>query len=165
MRKKRSQEAASGNKPPRIICLEAETFLHFIFEVVIRGWFKEIDLVFTKTGIEAWHEIAVKKPDLFITNRIHPPGFDGIEILYELAKARADFPIVWTTGSPTVAENAEIFHLGLKSKVLPKPFKIEDLQEILNEFIGPCENPNPTLASQEWAKNHLETRINSAANS
>jgi DNA-binding response OmpR family regulator len=126
-------------KKPRIVLVEDEKELSTLFAVMIRDWFKEAELVRFENGDAAWQELSQTKPDLLITDLIHP-GLTGGELARKLAEQQVTFPVLIISGS-TGDWFQEFAGLGIKVAFLNKPFPREDFWQLLNDLAGPCDFP------------------------
>ena len=131
--------ATTDRRKPRIILVDDEKHMLQLFELYIREWFKEVDLVLFQNGDTAWEELNRQAPDLLITDWYHP-GLDGGEMVRKLAQTQSRIPVLMISACDWeyVREFADS---GIKVVFLQKPFSSEQLWRALNELIGPCDFP------------------------
>lgn len=131
--------ATPGQRKPRIILLDDEKHMLQLFDLYLREWFKEVDLVPFQNGDAAWEEISRQEPDLLITDWYHP-GLDGGELVRKLAQIPAKFPVLMISACDhdVVREFADS---GIKVVFLQKPFGAGHLWQTLNGLVGPCDFP------------------------
>jgi two-component system nitrogen regulation response regulator GlnG len=130
---------ASNQKKPRIILVDDEKHMLQLFEIYIREWFKEVDLVLLQNGDYAWNEFSRQEPDLLITDWYHP-GLDGGELVQKLIEIHSQVPVLLISACD--AEYVREFQdSGVKIVFLQKPFGSEQLWRLLNDLVGPCDFP------------------------
>ena len=143
----------SDSKMPRIILLEDEPDVSHLFEVCLRDWFAEVDIVKFEDGAKAWKEMTREAPDLLILDWAHP-GLTGHELLKRLAAARARFPILLT--SEYFERHVQLFmDRGLRLGFLPKPFGIQEFWAAINQLVGPSDRTEMQAATREEVLTHL----------
>jgi DNA-binding NtrC family response regulator len=127
------QPSSASRRKPVIILLEDERLLRHFFEDTIRAWSTEVDLRAFENGDDVWRELSHARPDLLITDALHP-GMDGGGIVCKLAEIPTRCAVLWTSGGSdyTLAS----FFPRLKIEVLPKPFGPEQLREKLELLLG-----------------------------
>ena len=131
--------ARSGHRKPRIVLVDDEKHMLQLFELYIREWFKEVELVPFQNGDVAWEELSRQAPDLLITDWYHP-GLDGGELVRKLAQQPARFPVLMVSACDTEVIR-EFADSGINVVFLQKPFGSEQLWRALNDLIGPCDFP------------------------
>ena len=82
----------------RIIILDDEPMLLEIYELMIRGFCKEVTLLKFRNPWEALQELLRVAPDLLITDMCHG-GLEGREMLPLLAQKKVGFPILVISGT------------------------------------------------------------------
>jgi CheY-like chemotaxis protein len=126
-------------KRRRIMILEDERQLIDLFEMSIRDWFQDPDIVSFVNGNAAWEELNRQEPDMLIMDCSHP-GLSGIEIMEQLAAKPAKCIILLTSELFEGNLNG-VLNRGLKVHYLHKPFGIVQFWRSLNEHIGPSDFP------------------------
>jgi DNA-binding response OmpR family regulator len=129
----------SNTLKPRVVILEDERQLVDLFELCIRDWFRNAEIISFQNGNAAWQEVEAREPALLIMDCSHP-GLNGVEIMERLAGRQTKCTILLT--SELFAENLKkLTNRGLKVAYLPKPFGIVQFWKMLNEHIGPSDFP------------------------
>lgn len=77
--------------------------------------------------------IGLEEFDIVISD-INMPGGSGIELMHHCKKVRPGLPVVLITGFSDLKETEEAYEMGARG-FLPKPFKKEELFEILNLWL------------------------------
>lgn len=132
--------ATSGSaKRPRIILVDDEKHMLQLFEVYIREWFKDVELIQFQNGDTAWQELSRQQPDLLITDWYHP-GLNGGELVHKLAEKKSKVPVLMISACDTECVR-EFADSGIKVVFLQKPFASEKLWQALNQLAGPCDFP------------------------
>jgi DNA-binding response OmpR family regulator len=134
--------ASSDQRKLRIVLLDDEKHMLKLFELYIREWFKDVELVPFQNGDAAWLELSRTEPSLFITDWYHP-GLDGGELVRKLAEKQAKVPVLMISACDA-EDIREFAGLGIKVVFLQKPFGSEQLWRALNEMVGPCDFPPRT---------------------
>jgi DNA-binding NtrC family response regulator len=80
----------------------------------------EVDLV--PDGRSAIERLRIMPYDLLITD-LKMPGVDGLAVIREARRLRADIPVIIITGYSTEASAIEAVNLGV-SGYLTKPFRV-----------------------------------------
>jgi DNA-binding response OmpR family regulator len=80
----------------------------------------EVDLV--PDGRSAIERLRIMPYDLLITD-LKMPGVDGLAVIREARRLRADIPVIIITGFSTEASAIEAVNLGV-SGYLTKPFRV-----------------------------------------
>lgn len=89
-------------------------------------------------GDEGLQRFAEQPPDLVITD-ILMPGREGIETIIELRRRRPELPILAISGGSRNTERDEVLEsadlLGA-TRVLPKPFALDQLRALVHGMLG-----------------------------
>jgi CheY-like chemotaxis protein len=89
-------------------------------------------------GDEGLQRFAEQPPDLVITD-ILMPGREGIETIIELRRRRPELPILAISGGSRSTERDEVLEsadlLGA-TRVLPKPFALDQLRAVVHGMLG-----------------------------
>lgn len=78
------------------------------------------------------------KYDVILTD-LSMPGLSGLELAKQVRKARPDIPIVLLTGWEVNLDKSQLESAGI-TKVLYKPFRIEQMTEIIKSITSESEN-------------------------
>lgn len=126
---------------PRVILIEDEPVMWEIFEIWLRQWFREFELLKFDDGDKAWAEIGRKDPDLLIMDWEHP-GMHGRDIFQQLVEKKASFAVIVSSGFVKLESGVTSFTtFGLKVGFLSKPFKKEQFWRQLTDLVGPSDFP------------------------
>jgi len=95
------------------------------------------DVTTVDTGVEALRLLAQRPVDLLLMD-VHMPDMSGIEATmrireHERAEGSARLPIVALTASATAKDRQSCLDAGMDA-VLTKPFRIEQLSELLKAW-------------------------------
>jgi CheY-like chemotaxis protein len=132
-------KATSAVRRPRFLILEDEAQLITLYEMGIRDWFRDPEIISFTGGNAAWEELNRREPDLLLMDCSHP-GMNGVEILEKLAARKAECRVLLTSDL-FMEELARFQDSQLKIFYLPKPFGIVQFWRMLNEIIGPSDFP------------------------
>jgi DNA-binding response OmpR family regulator len=135
-----NSDSITLRKPARIVLLEDESLLADLYEMCIRDWFKDVEIVKFTDGDAAWRELLRAEPDMLIMDWNHP-GLNGHEILDQLAAKKAGY-VILLTSELFSSEMKPAFSRDLKLCYLPKPFGIVQFWQALNDHIGPSDFPD-----------------------
>ena len=126
-------------QPPRIVLLDDERHMLQLYELYLRDWFHEPELVGFRNGDAAWLELEHAAADLLITDWRHP-GLDAGDLVRKLAAARMKVPVLIISACDADCVR-ELGGLGFKVAFLQKPFGYKQLWKAVNELAGPCDFP------------------------
>ena len=90
-----------------------------------------------ENGVEALRVFEKREADLVITDIIMPEK-EGIETIMELRQRKPDLKIIAMSGGGRTG-NREYLHLAKSfgaDNVLPKPFKMGEVQELVNRTMA-----------------------------
>ena len=140
-----TSEAKSTMPKRRIILIEDEPVMWEIFEIWLRQWFLDFELLKFDDGDKAWAELSRQDPDLLIMDWEHP-GMHGREIFEKLVEKKVKFPLIVSSGMVKLESGVTSFTtFGLKVGFLSKPFKKDQFWRQLSEFVGPSDFPKNKL--------------------
>ena len=89
------------------------------------------------SGEQALEKIANKEPDLVIVD-IRMPGMNGLELMEEIRKDKADLPIIVCTALRALQDDFSIWEAHV-SAFLSKPVDLDELKEKVKHCIGEAE--------------------------
>ncbi len=120
-----------------IICDEIKTFLeHFFTQIVVET-----------NGLDALNRLQDQAFDIIISD-IKMPYMDGLEMAQEVLKKNPDQAFIFTSAHINTDYLLQLMKMGI-TKFLPKPFKSNDLIQILYQT-------SKTLHEFEEIKKHYE---------
>ena len=94
----------------------------------------EYDVDVAPDGRSAVDRLRVLAYDLLITD-LKMPGVDGLTVIREARRLKADIPIIIITGFSTEASAIEAVNLGV-SGYLTKPFRIPRVLSVAARALG-----------------------------
>jgi CheY-like chemotaxis protein len=134
------KEPLRETRPLRIVMVNDESCVLQSFEILLRGWFKDVTLLLYANGVEAWQELSQTEPDLLITDDAMPV-MRGSELCQRLLDRKVTYPIIVNSPwEPTEQWVREFASRGLNVFFLPMPFDTESLRRLLeSSFTIPRE--------------------------
>ncbi len=122
--------AKSFTRTPRILAIDDQTVILDLISAMAQtsGFIVET----AQTGEEGLKLALIKHFDVILTD-LAMPGFSGLELSREVRKKKQEIPIVLMTGWEVNLDKAQLDMAGI-SKILYKPFRIEQLTEIIKSF-------------------------------
>jgi excisionase family DNA binding protein len=112
--------AAAAAGRPRILVADDEASIRDLLAKTLALAEYEVDLV--PDGRSAIERLRIMPYDLLITD-LKMPGIDGLAVIREARRLRADIPVIIITGFSTEASAIEAVNLGV-SGYLTKPFRV-----------------------------------------
>jgi excisionase family DNA binding protein len=112
--------AAIASARPRILVADDEASIRDLLAKTLALAEYEVDLV--PDGRSAIERLRIMSYDLLITD-LKMPGVDGLAVIREARRLRADIPVIIITGFSTEASAIEAVNLGV-SGYLTKPFRV-----------------------------------------
>lgn len=85
-------------------------------------------------GFAAGKELVLHKPDLVILD-LRLPGIDGFEVCRQIKALDQNIKVMAITGYDTKENRRKIEEAGAEA-FLPKPFRLQELQEKIEELTG-----------------------------
>jgi excisionase family DNA binding protein len=111
---------AAATARPRILVADDEASIRDLLAKTLALAEYEVDLV--PDGRSAIERLRIMPYDLLITD-LKMPGVDGLAVIREARRLRADIPVIIITGFSTEASAIEAVNLGV-SGYLTKPFRV-----------------------------------------
>lgn len=105
---------------PRVLVADDEASIRDLLAKTLALAEYEVDLV--PDGRSAIERLRIMPYDLLITD-LKMPGVDGLAVIREARRLRADIPVIIITGFSTEASAIEAVNLGV-SGYLTKPFRV-----------------------------------------
>jgi excisionase family DNA binding protein len=112
--------AMSTPARPRVLVADDEASIRDLLAKTLALAEYEVDLV--PDGRSAIERLRIMPYDLLITD-LKMPGVDGLAVIREARRLRADIPVIIITGFSTEASAIEAVNLGV-SGYLTKPFRV-----------------------------------------
>lgn len=91
------------------------------------------EVIQASNGREALELFNMNRPDLVISD-IHMPEMNGLELLKTIRDGDPELPVVLITGF-NVDEARQVAEEYAANALLLKPFRLRQLQQILNELL------------------------------
>jgi CheY-like chemotaxis protein len=129
------KDPARDNKAVRILVVDDEEQVHYIFKINLKYEGYQLDCVFS--GEEALKAVKAKKYDLVFIDKIMP-GMDGVETCREVKKASPGSIAIFMTGSfdnESTGKELQFLAAGGKTYYLYKPFVLGELQEVIKNAL------------------------------
>jgi excisionase family DNA binding protein len=115
-----ARATASAVARPRVLVADDEASIRDLLAKTLALAEYEVDLV--PDGRSAIERLRIMPYDLLITD-LKMPGVDGLAVIREARRLRADIPVIIITGFSTEASAIEAVNLGV-SGYLTKPFRV-----------------------------------------
>jgi excisionase family DNA binding protein len=115
-----ARAAATAAARPRVLVADDEASIRDLLAKTLALAEYEVDLV--PDGRAAIERLRIMPYDLLITD-LKMPGVDGLAVIREARRLRADIPVIIITGFSTEASAIEAVNLGV-SGYLTKPFRV-----------------------------------------
>jgi excisionase family DNA binding protein len=112
--------AASTAGRPRVLVVDDESSIRDLLAKTLA--LAEYDVDLAPDGRTALERLRIVPYDLLITD-LKMPGVDGLSVIREARRLKADIPVIIITGFSTEASAIEAVNLGV-SGYLTKPFRV-----------------------------------------
>ena len=115
-----TKTAAPATSRPRVLVVDDEASIRDLLSKTLA--LAEYDVDLAPDGRTALERLRIIPYDLLITD-LKMPGVDGLTVIREARRLKADMPIIIITGFSTEASAIEAVNLGV-SGYLTKPFRV-----------------------------------------
>lgn len=115
-----SRVAAPAAGRPRVLVVDDEASIRDLLAKTLA--LAEYDIDMAADGRSALERLRIIPYDLLITD-LKMPGVDGLTVIKEARRLKADIPVIIITGFSTEASAIEAVNLGV-SGYLTKPFRV-----------------------------------------
>jgi excisionase family DNA binding protein len=112
--------AAAATARPRVLVVDDEAAIRDLLSKTLA--LAEYDVDLAPDGRTALERLRIIPYDLLITD-LKMPGIDGLAVIREARRLKADIPVIIITGFSTEASAIEAVNLGV-SGYLTKPFRV-----------------------------------------
>ncbi|HKY19842.1 MAG TPA: response regulator, partial [Vicinamibacterales bacterium] len=129
-----SRRTASGR--PRVLVVDDESSIRHLLARTLA--LAEYDIDTASDGPSALERLRLYPYDLLIAD-LRMPGIDGLDVIREAKRLKADLPVIIITGYSTETAAIEAVNLGV-SGYLRKPFTVPQVLAAAAKAIG---EPNP----------------------
>ena len=127
-----SRPAPTTNARPRILVVDDEAAIRDLLTKTLALADYDVDLA--PDGRAAIERLRLIPYDLLITD-LKMPGVDGLTVVREARRLKADIPVVIITGFSTEASAIEAVNLGV-SGYLTKPFRVPRVLAVAAKALG-----------------------------
>ena len=115
-----TRPAPAGAGRPRVLVVDDEASIRDLLSKTLA--LAEYDVDLAPDGRTALERLRILPYDLLITD-LKMPGVDGLAVIREARRLKADIPVIIITGFSTEASAIEAVNLGV-SGYLTKPFRV-----------------------------------------
>jgi len=127
----RSSPSASGGRP-RVLVVDDEATIRDLLSKTLA--LAEYDVDMAGDGRTALERLRIIPYDLLITD-LKMPGVDGLTVIREARRLKADLPVIIITGFSNEASAIEAVNLGV-SGYLTKPFRVPRVLAAASKALG-----------------------------
>src|SRR5262245_48019951 len=127
----RASAAASGGRP-RVLVVDDEASIRDLLSKTLA--LAEYDVDMAPDGRTALERLRIIPYDLLITD-LKMPGVDGLTVIREARRLKADLPVIIITGFSNEASAIEAVNLGV-SGYLTKPFRVPRVLAAASKALG-----------------------------
>jgi excisionase family DNA binding protein len=115
-----SRATPAGSGRPRVLVVDDEGAIRDLLSKTLA--LAEYDVDLAPDGRTALERLRIISYDLLLTD-LKMPGVDGLTVIREARRLKADIPVIIITGYSTEASAIEAVNLGV-SGYLTKPFRV-----------------------------------------
>jgi len=117
---------------PRVLVVDDEATIRDLLSKTLA--LAEYDVDLSPDGRSALERLRIIPYDLLITD-LKMPGVDGLAVIREARRLKADIPVIIITGFSTEASAIEAVNLGV-SGYLTKPFRVPRVLAVAAKALG-----------------------------
>jgi excisionase family DNA binding protein len=117
---------------PRVLVVDDESAIRDLLSKTLA--LAEYDVDLAQDGRTALERLRIIPYDLLITD-LKMPGIDGLTVIREARRLKADIPVIIITGFSTEASAIEAVNLGV-SGYLTKPFRVPRVLAVAAKALG-----------------------------
>jgi excisionase family DNA binding protein len=117
---------------PRVLVVDDEASIRDLLSKTLA--LAEYDVDLAPDGRTALERLRIMQYDLLITD-LKMPGVDGLAVIREARRLKADIPVIIITGFSTEASAIEAVNLGV-SGYLTKPFRVPRVLAVAAKALG-----------------------------
>ena len=125
-------EAAAPRGRPRVLVVDDEPSIRELLSRTLA--LAEYDVDVAPDGQTALERMRAEQYDLLVTD-LKMPGVDGMSVIREARRYRADLPVIIITGYSTEASAIEAVNLGVTG-YLTKPFRVPRVLAAASKALG-----------------------------
>src|SRR6476646_7959438 len=123
---------AATDARPRVLVVDDEASIRDLLSKTLA--LAEYDVDLAPDGRTALERLRIIPYDLLITD-LKMPGVDGLAVIREARRLKADIPVIIITGFSTEASAIEAVNLGV-SGYLTKPFRVPRVLAVAAKALG-----------------------------
>jgi excisionase family DNA binding protein len=123
---------APGNSRPRVLVVDDEASIRDLLSKTLA--LAEYDVDVAPDGRSALERMRMYPYDLLIAD-LKMPGMDGLSVIREAKRYKADLPVIVITGFSTEASAIEALNLGVAG-YLTKPFRVPQVLAAAAKALG-----------------------------
>src|SRR5689334_21782026 len=127
-----TRAAAAPAGRPRVLVVDDEASIRDLLSKTLALAEYDVDLAFD--GRTALERLRTAPYDLLITD-LKMPGVDGLTVIREARRLKADLPVIIITGFSNEASAIEAVNLGV-SGYLTKPFRVPRVHAAASKALG-----------------------------
>src|SRR6187549_695556 len=127
-----SRQVVPAAGRPRILVVDDESAIRELLSKTLA--LAEYDVDLAPDGRTALERLRIIPYDLLITD-LKMPGIDGLTVIREARRLKADIPVIIITGFSTEASAIEALNLGV-SGYLTKPFRVPRVLAVAARALG-----------------------------
>jgi len=127
-----TRQAATTGGRPRVLVVDDESTIRDLLSKTLA--LAEYDVDMAPDGRTALDRLRVIPYDLLITD-LKMPGVDGLTVIREARRLKADLPVIIITGFSNEASAIEAVNLGV-SGYLTKPFRVPRVLAAASKALG-----------------------------
>ncbi len=127
-----ASRAAALTARPRVLVVDDESAIRELLSKTLA--LAEYDVDLAPDGRTALERLRIIPYDLLITD-LKMPGVDGLTVIREARRLKADIPVIIITGFSTEASAIEAVNLGV-SGYLTKPFRVPRVLAVAAKALG-----------------------------
>jgi excisionase family DNA binding protein len=128
----RATAPAAAEGRPRVLVVDDEATIRDLLSKTLA--LAEYDVDLAPDGRSALERLRIIPYDLLITD-LKMPGVDGLAVIREARRLKADIPVIIITGFSTEASAIEAVNLGV-SGYLTKPFRVPRVLAVAAKALG-----------------------------
>src|SRR5213596_1565426 len=123
---------ATGASRPRVLVVDAEASIRDLLSKTLA--LAEYDVDVAADGRSALERMRMYPYDLLITD-LRMPGMDGLAVIREARRYKADLPVIVITGYSTESSAIDALNLGVAG-YLTKPFRVPQVLSAAAKALG-----------------------------
>jgi excisionase family DNA binding protein len=127
-----SRPATPGNSRPRVLVVDDEASIRDLLAKTLA--LAEYDVDVAPDGRSALERMRLYPYDLLIAD-LKMPGMDGLTVIREAKRYKADLPVIIITGFSTESSAIEAVNLGVAG-YLTKPFRVPQVLAAAAKALG-----------------------------